>query len=359
MKAAVCREFGAPLTIEDVNLADPAEGEIEVTMKAVAVCHSDLAYVSGIWGGELPAVYGHEAAGLVTKVGPGVSAFTLGDSVCVTLIRSCGTCRACSRGQVSECAQPWDKGGSPISGPGDEKIVRAMNCGAFAEKVVVDQSQCVTLPAGVSFEAASLISCGVLTGAGAVVNTAKVQTGDRVAVIGAGGVGLNTIQAAALTGAATVIAIDLLEEKREAAKEFGATHVLDGNSSDLAKQVQALTDGLGVEFVFVTVGAAQAYALAPDLLTRGGAVVAVGMPAVGTQLPYSPVDMADRSMRFLGSSMGQSHVQRDIPWLVELYGQGRLKLDELVSGRWRLAEINEAFADTGTGRARRNVILFD
>ena len=212
LKAAICRAFGAPLTVEDVELADPGAGEIEVTMKAVAVCHSDLAYASGIWGGELPAVYGHEAAGVVTKVGSGAAEFKLGDKVCVTLIRSCGTCRACSRGHVSECAQPWETGNSPISGAGGEKILRAMNCGAFAERVVVDQSQCAALPEDMPFEAASLISCGVLTGAGAVVNTAKVQAGDRVAVIGAGGVGLNTIQAAALTGASTVIAVDLLEE---------------------------------------------------------------------------------------------------------------------------------------------------
>lgn len=178
-------------------------------------------------------------------------------------------------------------------------------------------------------------------------------------MIGVGGVGLNTIQAAALTGAVTVIAIDLLEEKRSAALEFGATHALDGGATDIPAQVQALTDGLGVEFVFVTVGAASAYAIAPDLLTRGGADVAVGMPAVGTEVPYSPADMADRSVRFLGSSMGQSHVQRDIPWLVELYKQGRLKLDKLITGRWRLDQINEAFEDTRSGRVRRNVILFD
>lgn len=330
MKAAVCREFGAPLSIEDVTLAAPQAGQIEVTLKAVAICHSDLAYVSGIWGGELPAVYGHEAAGLVSKVGSGVAGFQVGDPVCVTLIRSCGNCRACSRGQTSECAQPWDKSGSPISGVNNEQILRAMNCGAFAERVVIDQSQCAPLPPDVPFATASLISCGVLTGAGAVVNTAKVQAGDRVAVIGVGGVGLNTIQAAALTGAATIIAIDLLEEKRAAALEFGATHALDGGAADIPAQVQDLTDGLGVEFVFVTVGAASAYAIAPDLLTRGGAVVAVGMPAVGTEVSYSPVDMADRSIRLLGSSMGQSHVQRDIPWLVELYKQGRLKLDEKV-----------------------------
>lgn len=359
LKAAVCRTFGAPLTVEEVSLADPTEGELEVTVKAVAICHSDLAYASGIWGGDLPAVYGHEAAGLVSKIGTGVSSFKVGDPVCVTLIRSCGSCRACSRGQVSECAQPWDKSGSPISGDGGEHILRAMNCGAFAERVVIHQSQCAALPKGVPFDTAALISCGVLTGAGAVVNTANVQAGDRVAVIGVGGVGLNTIQAAALTGASTVIAIDLLEDKRAAALEFGATHALDGGASDLPAQVQALTDGLGVEFVFVTVGAASAYAGAPDLLTRGGAVVAVGMPAVGTEVPYSPVDMADRSIRLLGSSMGQSHVQRDIPWLVDLYKQGRLKLDELISGRWQLDQINEAFEDTRSGRARRNVILFD
>lgn len=358
MKAAVCRSFGAPLTIEEVTLAAPREDEIEVQVKACAICHSDIAYADGSWGGALPQVYGHEAAGVVTAVGSGTAGFAPGDRVCVTLLRSCGQCRACSRGYSSECAQPWDTSYSPIRGADGEHIVRGLKTGGFAERVVVNPSQCAKIPKGVGFDVASLVSCGVITGAGAVVNTAKVRPGDRVAVIGAGGVGLNTIQMAAISGAATIIAVDVLETKLEIARAFGATAgILAGPKANDA--VRAATEGEGVDFAFVTVGAPGAFQDAPGMLAKGGAMVLVGMPPVGAECSYEPIDLADASLRFLGSSMGQTNVARDIPWLFELYLQGRLKLDELISKRWSLDQINTAMDDTRSGAARRNVIIFD
>ena len=358
MKAAVCREFGAPLTIEDITLAAPNPEEISVEIRACAVCHSDIAYADGKWGGELPQVFGHEAAGIVTHVGAMAPGYAVGDRVCVTLLRSCGHCRSCRRGHTSECAQPWDKTYSPLTDKDGKRVVRGLKTGGFAEQVNVNPSQCAKIPEGVGFDVASLVSCGVITGAGAVVNTAVVRPGDFVAVIGAGGVGLNTIQMAAISGAAKVIALDVREDKLAVAKEFGATDgVLVGEG--MAEAVKGLTDGLGVDSAFVTVGAPQAFQSAPDLLGKGGAMVIVGMPPVGATCDYEPVNMADGSYRFLGSSMGQTDVGRDIPWLFDLYLQGRLKLDELISGRWRLDQINEAFDDTRSGAARRNVILFD
>lgn len=361
MKAAVCREFGAPLTIEEIDLVDPGADQIEVTMKAVAICHSDIHFAEGAWGGGLPAVYGHEAAGIVSKLGSGVTDLAVGDHVCVTLIRSCGDCPSCHKGARSECDQPWDKSrdASPLSEPNGPKVVRAMNCGAFAERVVVSPSQCAKIPKSMDFAAASLVSCGVITGVGAAINTAKVKPGDSVAVIGAGGVGLNAIQGAAIAGASRIIAIDVLDDKLEAARGFGATHTVNANTEDLAAAVMAENEGRGVDYVLVTVGAPVAYENAPDLLCKGGAMVIVGMPPVGTLLDYNPLNMADGSYRFLGSSMGQTTVRRDIPWLVGLYEQGRLKLDELVTKTWSLDQINEAFADTKAGHALRNVILFD
>ena len=218
MKAAVCRAFGADLEIEDVVLAEPEADQVEVTLGAVAVCHSDIFFAQGAWGGRLPAVYGHEAAGVVSKVGAGVTDLRVGDHVCVTLIRSCGDCPACHRGARSECDQPWDKSRTPLSGADGEPIVRAMNCGAFAERVVVSPSQCAVIPATMPLDVASLVSCGVITGVGAVINTAKVKPGDSVAVIGAGGVGLNAVQGAAIAGAARIIAIDLLDDKLSACR---------------------------------------------------------------------------------------------------------------------------------------------
>ena len=361
MKAAVCRIHGSPLTIEEITLADPGEDQVEVTIKAVAICHSDIHFAEGAWGGDLPAIYGHEAAGIVTKLGQGVRDFALGDHVCVTLIRSCGTCPACAKGARSECDQDWDKSlqASPLTDADGQKVVRAMNSGSFAEKVVVSPSQCAKIPDNMDFAAASLISCGVITGVGAAINTAKVKPGDTVAVIGAGGVGLNAIQGAAIAGAKRIIAIDVLDEKLDASRAFGATHTVNAKTDDLARDVQAANDGRGVDYVLVTVGAPVAYENAPALLCKGGAMVIVGMPPVGTLLDYDPLNMADGSFRFLGSSMGQTTVRRDIPWLIELYEQGRLKLDELVTGRWRLDQINEAFADTKAGHALRNVIVFD
>ena len=361
MKAAVCRAHGAPLTIEDIDIAAPAADQVEVTMKAVAICHSDIHFAEGAWGGDLPAVYGHEAAGIVTQVGAGVTDLSVGDHVCVTLIRSCGNCPPCHKGSNSECDQPWDKSldASPLSEASGAKVVRAMNCGAFAEKVVVSPSQCAIIPKSMDWAAASLVSCGVITGVGAAINTAQVKPGDTVAVIGAGGVGLNAIQGAAIAGAARIIAIDVLDDKLEAARSFGATHTVNAKTDDLAADVMAQNDGRGVDYVLVTVGAPVAYASAPALLCKGGAMVIVGMPPVGTLLDYDPLNMADGSYRYLGSSMGQTTVRRDIPWLIGLYEQGRLKLDELVTGTYTLDQINEAFADTKAGHALRNVILFD
>ena len=300
MKAAVCRAFKAPLTIEDVSLADPLADEMEVQIKACAVCHSDIAYADGLWGGEMPQVLGHEAAGIVTRIGEQVSEFAVGDRVCVTLLRSCGQCRSCNRGHRSECSQPWDTEYSPITDAQGDRIVRGLKTGGFAEAVVVNPSQCAKIPDGVEFDVASLVSCGVITGAGAVVNTAKVRPGDTVAVIGAGGVGLNTIQMAAISGASKVIAMDVLDEKLAVAREFGATDgVLVG--PDAEAEVRRLTEGEGVDFAFVTVGAPKAFEDAPALLAKGGAMVLVGMPPVGAECrPMSRLILADASLAVFG-----------------------------------------------------------
>ena len=359
MKAAVCRAFGEPLSIEDINLAPPQADQIEVQIKACAVCHSDIFYADGEWGGALPAVYGHEAAGIVKTVGANVTEFAVGDHLCVTLIRSCGMCPTCAGGAPSECDQPWDKSVTPLSDKDGSPIVKAMNSGAFAERAVVHPSQCARLPKDMAFDVASLVSCGVITGVGAVVNTAHVRPGAKVAVIGTGGVGLNAIQGAKICGASTIIGMDLSEDKLEAAKEFGATHGVLASDENASEQVKALTDGRGVDYAFVTVGAPVAFQDAPALLTKGGAMVIVGMPPADAVVGYKPLALADASQRFLGSSMGQTVVKRDIPWLLELYAQGRLQLDELITERYSLDQINEAFAHTKSGKARRNVIVFD
>lgn len=357
MRAAVCRAFGQPLTIEEVTLDPPGPSQVAVDLAACAICHSDISYAEGAWGGELPAVYGHEAAGRITAVGPGVRDLAPGDRVLVTLIRACGTCPACAGGDPTSCDRAWDVPPSPLRDATGAPLVQGMKTAAFAEAVVVDRSQVVRLQDDLPFEQACLLACGVITGVGAVVNSARVPPGADVAVIGAGGVGLNAIQGAAIAGAARIIALDVAEARLAAARLFGATHgVLAG--PEAAARVRAIPGRAGVDFAFVAVGSPGAMADAASLLAAGGKLVVVGMPASGVTVPYEPVTLASMNQAIIGSRMGRTVLARDIPWLIEHWRAGRLKLAELISGRYPLEGINAAIAEVKAGTARRNVILF-
>ncbi len=355
IKAAVCREHGAPLTIEEVELRGPELGEIEVDMHAVAVCHSDISYWQGGFGGQLPAVFGHEAAGKVTAIGAGVRGFEVGDTVCVTLIRACGTCDSCGTGHPATCETPYNEAKGPLSLPDGGALSQGLACGAFAERVVVDQSQVVKIPSDVKMEVASLLSCGVITGVGAAVKAANIRAGQDVVVIGAGGVGLNAIQGARIAGARRIIAVDMNADKLEVAKQFGATDGVLAEGKPFAEVKKIL--GRGADAVLVTVGVAAVYDSAPRYLATGGRVIMVGMPHFGQNATYSPLIMANAGQGIEGTMMGDTVIKKDIPWMVDLYQQGRLKLDELISGRWTLDQINEAIEDTKSGAARRNVII--
>lgn len=360
MKAAVCRAFGKPLVIEEIAIAKPGPGEVLVDVKACAICHSDISYAEGAWGGDLPAVYGHEAAGIVRETGQGVTGVKPGDHVVVTLIRSCGHCHYCSQGSLVMCEEvfPLDRK-SPLTGASGEPYVQAMRSGAFAEQVLVHESQMAPIPKDIPFASASLLACGVITGYGAVANTARVTPGQHVAVIGCGGVGLNSIQGAAIAGATTIIAIDLSDEKLDAARRFGATHAINSKTENAAEKVKSLTSGRGADVVFVTVGVKTAFDRAFDYITKNGSVVVVGMPATGVFAEYDPGTLAAWNQKILGSKMGEARIARDIPALVELYRTGRLKLDELITARYPLEQINEAIAAVNEGKALRNVIVFE
>lgn len=357
IKAAVCRDFGAPLVIEEIRIAPPGQGAVEVTLDAVAICHSDISYAEGAWGGHLPAVYGHEAAGVVTATGPGVTGFAEGDRVVVTLIRACGTCPNCAGGKPTICDTPRDELAGPIQTADGAPLLQAMACGAFAEKVVVDHSQIVKIPDDMASDVACLLSCGVITGVGAAVNAAGLRPGQDAVVIGAGGVGLNAIQGARIAGARRIVAVDMTEEKLEIARSFGATHGVLATDPKPARAVYKALGGRGADVVMVTVGAIPAYNDAVKYLGWGGKAIMIGMPHSDGIAGYSPMAMSYQGQGLIGSKMGDVVIQRDIPWMIDLYRQGRLKLDELISGRWKLDEINEAIADTKTGGAKRNVIL--
>ncbi len=360
MKAAVCREFGAPLVIEDLELRPPGPGEVEVAMTATAICHSDITKARGGWGGDLPAVLGHEGAGVVAAIGPGVTTIVPGDRVVVTLIRSCGRCRGCQRGMPVTCDAtfPLDQS-TPLSDASGQPVGQGLRTAAFAERVVVHESQIAPIPASIPLDAAALLSCGVITGFGAVVNTARIEPGSDVVIIGAGGVGLNAVQGARIAGARVIVAVDVAATKLATARTFGATHTADAARDVVSNLVLEATAGRGADYVFVTVGAAAAYDQSYSLLAKGGAVVLVGMAPNGVTSAIDPTTIADQSQRILGSKMGSTRLGTDIAMLVSLYEQGRLLLDELITGRYRLDQINEAIDDVVAGNAVRNVIMFD
>jgi len=360
VNAAVLREFGSPLSIEQIKVAPPGPSDVQVAVKACAICHSDIMFFDGAWGGATPAVYGHEAAGVVEAVGEAVDSVAVGDHVVISLIRSCGSCHQCERGLHVACTGDLEiDHRQPIASADGSAMHHGLGTATFADTAVVDASQVVKIPADMAWPSASLLGCGVITGYGAVANTAAVEPGSHVVVIGCGGVGLNSLQAASIAGAASVIAVDLDADKRADAVEFGATHSVDPTNSDAAAQVSAITEGRGADYVFVTVGAKAAIEQSFSFLAPGGAVVIVGMTANGITIDFDSTSLAAANQRVLGSKMGSGRLGVDIAAIVELYQQGRYKLDELVSRTYRLDQINEAVDDVKTGGARRNVVVFD
>jgi Zn-dependent alcohol dehydrogenase len=361
MKAAVCYEFGQPLVVEEITMDPPQQGEVRVRTVATAICHSDIHLLRGEWGGTLPVVAGHESAGIVEEVGPDVTLVEPGDHVVVSLLRSCGRCYYCLTGSPHTCEGdfPLASGAqSRLRNSRGEKLRHGIACAAFADFMIVDQSQVVKVPDDLPLDRAALLACGVITGLGAVTNTAQVPPRSSVVVIGTGGVGLNAIQGAALSGAYPVIAIDMLENKLEAACLFGATHTLNARQENVAEAVREWTWGRGADYVFVTVGSTAAIAQGLTLLRREGTLVLVGIPEATATVALPAAHTVWNRWRILGSSMGSTRLQVDVPRLVQLYQAGRLKLDELITARYPLERINEAMAAVEAGQALRNVITF-
>ena len=358
INAAVCYEFGKPLKLEKIFLSSPDDNEIQVKLAACAICHSDISSINGIWGGKLPAVYGHEASGFVSKVGTMVTEFKVRDRVLVSLIKACGYCETCKDNQPTSCLNAYEKTQTPLSNFEKLEITQGMKTAAFADQVVVSKEQCIKLPNDIPLDEAALLSCGVITGYGAVINTAQLRKGQSAVIIGAGGVGLNTVQAAVLAGAKKVIVIDTNPEKLVTAKLFGATDVIIAFEKSMIEKVKSLTDGFGANYAFVTVGAPEAFIYAPELLKPGGAVVLVGLPSNETKIHYDVVTLASMNQSILGSRMGQSVLSRDIPEIISLWKQKKIKLKELISNRFPLEKINEAIEESKLGKSNRNIIIF-
>ena len=293
-------------------------------------------------------------------MGDAVDGVGPGDRVVVTLVRSCGTCPSCSRGERVFCEATFRLDtATALRAVDGAPIHQGLGTAAFAERVVVHASQVVAIPPHVPFASAALLGCAVLTGVGAVLNTARVEPGSNVVVIGTGGVGLNAVQGAAIARSRSIVAVDLSDVKLEAALRFGATHAVNPASQDVLGAVTTITGGRRADYAFVTVGAAGPIDQALALVRRGGMVVIVGMPPSSVTTTLDPGVIAEDGIRIVGSKMGTANVGVDVPHLIDLYGQGRLKLDELVSGRFALEEINEAIDSAKRGDALRNVIVFD
>ena len=359
MKAAVLREVDRPLEVEEVQVDNPGPREVLIRTGATGVCHSDLHFLEGKYSIAMPAILGHEAAGTVEAVGNQVSYLKPGDTVITCLSVFCGHCDRCLSGRPVLCRRD-----DVVRGPnessrlrqGDTPITQMAQISSFAEQMLVHENATVKVRDDIPFEQLALIGCGVTTGVGAALNTAKVEPGSTVAVIGCGGVGLSVIQGAILAGALRVIAIDAVETKLTMAREFGATDVIDASTGDVVEKIRDLTDG-GVDYSFEAIGKKETAEQAFAMLTAGGAATIIGMIPQGTKIELDgPSFLRERKIQ--GSSMGSNRFRVDMPRYIEFYLQGRLKLDQMVSQRMDLGQINEAFEDMNQGNVARTVINF-
>ncbi|MFF1293299.1 MULTISPECIES: Zn-dependent alcohol dehydrogenase [unclassified Streptomyces] len=336
--------------VDDLEVRGPGPGEVLVAIAAAGLCHSDLSVVDGTIPFPVPVVLGHEGAGVVEAVGEGVSHVSPGDHVSLSTLANCGTCADCDRGRPTMCrkaigrpGQPFTRGGRPVS--------QFASNSAFAERTVLKAVQVVRIPRDIPLPSAALIGCGVLTGVGAVLNRAKVDRGDSVVVIGTGGIGLNVLQGARIAGALRIVAVDANPAKEAVARQFGATDFL--TSTEGVRELLPT----GADHVFECVGRVELVRQAVDLLDRHGQAVLLGMPAAGAEASFVVASMfLDKSI--LGCRYGSSRPQRDIALYAELYRQGRLLLDELVTQTYPVEEFERAVADAEAGKVARGVLTF-
>lgn len=361
MKAAVCYEYGKPLVVEEVDLDPPKKGEVKVRIAVTAVCHSDIHIVKGeLPGGKLPIVAGHESSGYIEEVGEGVTQVKVGDPVVLSLLVACGQCRYCTIGMPHLCEAKWPLNTeSRLHNKKGQDLGHGTRTATFAEYAIVDQSQTVPIPKDMPMAQAALLSCGVITGFGAAVNRAQVRPGESAVVIGVGGVGINSIQGARFCGAYPIIAVDVLDNKLEMSKNFGATHTVNAKSTDPIKAVKELTAGRGADYVFITVGSCDAVKQGISMCGPRGTTIAIGLPPVQQTMTMSPHEFIRFEKTLTGSYMGTTRLKVDIPDLVKFYKAGMLKLDELITGRYPLDQINEAIDSVVRGEALRNVIVFE
>ncbi|MDW3215280.1 MAG: alcohol dehydrogenase catalytic domain-containing protein [Ilumatobacteraceae bacterium] len=366
--AAVMRALDEPLSIEEIELDEPRAGEVLIRMAAVGICGSDRHVLEGHFPSSTPSVCGHEGAGVVEAVGEGVDSISVGDHVIQTFVGPCGRCNACRRGKRTFCTAGWSVDGRlpdgtyRMHGSDGVDIGTTLGLGSFSSHTVSPARNCVVVPGDVDLGHAALVACGVSTGIGSVLNVARMRPGDSVAVIGVGGVGAAAIMGAQLGGAGLIVGVDVHDRKRSAAEGFGASHFVNARETDVADALRELTNGWGVDCVILTVDRTlpEHYTLALEALAPGGIAVQVGSSTSGLDhLPVSPSVFTRKQVSFTGTVYGGMDPALDAAKYLELYRDGRLDLESLITTTYRLDQINDAFDDLAAGHNIRGVIRFD
>ena len=372
IKAAVLNKMGLeapyakskPLAIEEVELDDPGHGEVLVRIAAAGLCHSDLSVIEGNRPRPTPMVLGHEAAGVVEKLGPGVDDLKVGDHVVMVFVPSCGHCLPCAEGRPALCEPGAAANGAGTLLSGQRRLHRNgtevhhhLGVSAFAEYATVSRRSLVKIEKGLPLDEAALFGCAVLTGVGAVINTAKVSAGASVAVIGLGGVGLSCLLGAVAVGARRIVAVDLSDDKLGLARQLGATDTFNPGNAGAIDEIRSATGG-GVEFAFEMAGSVRAMELAYKITRRGGTTVTAGLPPPDHTFALPQVNLVAEERTIKGSYIGTCVPSRDLPRYIELYRRGKLPVDRLMSGRLKLEEINLGFDRLHEGKAVRQVVAF-
>lgn len=364
-KTAVVYEHDAPVVVDTLTLDDPKENEVLLRMGASGVCHSDLSVVNGTIYFDPPVALGHEGAGIVERVGDKVTYVKPGDHVILSFVTYCEACPMCDLDRVCLCKGFSARRGyllddtCRLHNARGQDIIQMSRIGTMSELAVVPEQALIKIDPAYPLDRAALVGCGVTTGVGAVLRTAEVEPGSTVAVIGTGGVGLNAVQGAVLADAERIIAVDLMENKLEFARQFGATDTVNASEVDAIEAVRELSGGLGVDYAFEAIGSSVTIRQAFDMVRPAGTAVAIGLARAADLVPVPPQDLIWGEKNLIGSYYGSSRPRVDMPKYLQYYDEGKLKLDELITQTYRLDQINEAFADMEAGKNARGMLSFD
>lgn len=364
-RTAVVYEHNKPLAVEPLDLSDPKANEVLIRMAASGVCHSDLSVINDTIHYDPPVALGHEGAGVIEQIGKDVTYVRPGDHVILSFVSYCGTCRMCRMGRVCLCKGFSARRGHLLDdtcrlhNKAGQSIPQMARIGTMSEYAVVPEQSLIKIDARYPLDKAALVGCGITTGVGAVLNTAKVEPGSGVAVLGTGGVGLNVIQGAVLAGAERIIAVDLADRKLDFARRFGATDVVNASETDAVEAVREITDGYGVDYAFEVIGHPETIIQAYDMVRPAGTAVVIGAAHHQAELRLPAQNLIFSEKRLIGSFYGSCAPRVDMPRLLKLYEEGRLKIDELITRTYRLEQVNEAFADLEAGKNARGLIVFD